>query len=74
MRKWKLVSRGGKGSFGYEVYQNTKEPERYLAKIYVYDKPILLSGDKEILGNKINELSQVLNELQRIFPTYEIPF
>jgi len=74
MRKWKLVYRGGKGSFGYEVYQNIKEPERYLAKIYVYDKPVLLSGNKEILANKINELSQVLNELQRIFPTYEIPF
>jgi len=73
MKKWELIHRAGKGAFGYEVYQNTENPERFLAKVFVYDKPILLSGDKDILGNKIAELTEVFRELQKLFPEPEEP-
>ncbi len=73
-RKWELIHRSGIGAFGYEVYQNTQDKERYLVKIFVYDTPVLLSGDRDILGSKISELSGVLQELQELFPTSESPF
>jgi len=75
MKKWELIHRAGKGAFGYEVYQNTQDVERFLVKVFVYDKPVLLSGDKQILGNKIKELSEVFEELQKLFPVDDdIPF
>ena len=73
-KKWHLILRNGIGAFGYEVYQNTENKERYLVKIFVYDTPVLLSGDKDILGSKISELSGVMQELQELFPTSESPF
>ena len=73
MKKWELIHRNGKGAFGYEIYQNNENKERYLVKVFVYDKPILLSGDKEILGNKIKELREVFQEIQKIFPEPEEP-
>ena len=74
MKKWELIHRSGVGAFGYEVYQNTQDKERFLVKVFVYDKPILLSGDKEVLGGKIAELSEVFNQLQELFPKNEPPF
>lgn len=74
MKKWELIHRSGVGAFGYEVYQNTENKERFLVKVFVYDKPILLSGDKEVLGGKIAELSEVFNQLQELFPKNEPPF
>lgn len=73
-KKWHLILRNGIGAFGYEVYQNTENKERFLVKVFVYDKPILLSGDKEVLGGKIAELSEVFNQLQELFPNSETPF
>ena len=74
-RKWIKIDRNGIGAFGYEIYQNTLDNERFLVKIFVYDKPILLSGTKEILANKISELQQIFNELSNLFPANEdIPF
>lgn len=73
-RKWKVILRQGVGAFGYEVYQNTENNERFLVKIFVYDKPILLSGDKEILSNKIKELSEVMEQLKELFPYETTPF
>ena len=74
MKKWELIHRSGVGAFGYEVYQNTQDKERYLVKIFVYDTPVLLSGDREVLGGKIAELSEVFNQLQELFPKNEPPF
>ena len=68
MKKWELIHRNGIGAFGYEVYQNTVNNDRYLVKVFVYDKPVLLSGDREILGGKLAELTRVFQELQELFP------
>jgi len=68
MKKWELIHRNGIGAFGYEVYQNTANNDRYLVKVFVYDKPVLLSGDREILGGKLAELTRVFQELQELFP------
>lgn len=73
MKKWTLIHRSGVGAFGYEVYQNNENVERFLVKVFVYDKPILLSGNREILGNKLEELAEVLKELQKMFPPTEEP-
>jgi hypothetical protein len=73
MKKWEIIHRNGIGAFGYEIYQNTQDTERYLVKVFVYDKPILLSGNKEILGNKIDELIKVFKKLQEDFPPPEDP-
>ena len=77
-KRWKLIERGGIGAFGYEIYEDTRENEntklfgqRYLVKVYVYDKPILLSGDKRVLGNKLAELTEVFKKLQEKFPEPE---
>lgn len=70
-KKWELIHRAGIKAFGYEVYQNTKNVDRYLIKIFVYDTPVLLSGDKEIISNKIAELKEVLEEIQELFPKNE---
>jgi hypothetical protein len=74
MKKWELIHRNGIGAFGYEIYQNTQDIERFLIKIFVYDKPVLLSGTREIIGNKIDELKGVLEELSKFFPTEPPPF
>lgn len=74
MKKWTLIHRSGVGAFGYEVYQNNENVERFLVKVFVYDKPIFLSGDREILSGKIAELSEVFNQLQKLFPKNEPPF
>ena len=74
MKKWTLIHRSGVGAFGYEVYQNNENVERFLVKVFVYDKPILLSGDREILSGKIAELTEVFNQLQKLFPKNEPPF
>ena len=68
MKKWELIHRNGIGAFGYEVYRNTVNSDRYLVKVFVYDKPVLLSGDREILGGKLAELTRVFQELQELFP------
>ena len=68
MKKWELIHREGVGAFGYEIYQNTQDTTRYLVKIFVYDTPILLSGNKMILGHKLGELKQVLDNLLEMFP------
>jgi len=73
MKKWTLIHRSGVGAFGYEVYQNNENVERFLVKVFVYDKPILLSGNREILGNKLQELTDTLKELQKMFPPPEEP-
>ena len=73
-KKWELIHRAGVKAFGYEIYQNTQDIKRFLVKIFVYDTPVLLSGDRDILGSKISELSGVLQELQELFPTSESPF
>jgi len=73
-KKWELIHRNGVGAFGYEIYQNTENTERFLVKVFVYDKPVLLSGDKEILASKISELSEVFNELKKLFPDKGEPF
>lgn len=73
MKKWELIHRNGIGAFGYEVYQNTQDIKRFLVKIFVYDTPVLLSGDKEIVANKVSELREVLNQLQEMFPEPEEP-
>ena len=71
--KWKLIHRSGVGAFGYEIYQNTQDSERYLIKVFVYDKPILLSGNREILSGKVAELKEVFQKLSEIFPEPEEP-
>lgn len=75
-RKWIKIDRNGIGAFGYEIYQNTINPERFLVKIFIYDKPVLLSGTKEVIGNKIGELKRVFETLSELFPedNNEIPF
>ncbi len=75
-RKWIKIDRNGIGAFGYEIYQNTINPERFLVKIFIYDKPVLLSGTKEVIGNKIGELKRVFEALSELFPedNTEIPF
>lgn len=72
--KWQKIEKKGIGAFGYEIYQNTENVERFLVKIFVYDTPVMLSGDKEILSSKIAELSQVFQELQKLFPNDKTPF
>ena len=74
MKKWELIHRSGIGAFGYEIYQNTQNKERYLAKIFIYDTPVMLSGTKDILASKISELSEVFVELRKLFPESESPF
>jgi len=73
--RWELLERNGIGAFGYEIYRDTQTEgeERFLAKVFVYDKPILLSGTKEILGNKLEELTKVFKKLQERFPPPEDP-
>lgn len=73
MKKWTLIHRSGVGAFGYEVYKNNENVERFLVKVFVYDKPILLSGNREILGNKLQELAETLKELQKMFPPPKEP-
>ena len=72
--KWQKIEKKGIGAFGYEIYQNTENVERFLVKIFIYDTPVMLSGDKEILSSKIAELSQVFQELQKLFPNDKTPF
>jgi len=74
--RWKLIERNGIGAFGYEIYRDTQteREERFLIKVFVYDKPVLLSGNKEILGNKLEELTKVFKKLQEKFPPTEPPF
>ena len=73
-KKWELIYRNGVGAFGYEIYQNTLDNERFLVKVFVYNTPILLSGTKEILAGKIAELKQIFNNLSEIFPNDDLPF
>lgn len=74
-KKWLKIDRNGIGAFGYEIYQNSIEPDRFLVKVFVYDTPILLSGTKEILANKIAELQEIFSKLSELFPTTDdIPF
>lgn len=72
-RKWELIHRAGVKAFGYEIYQNTQDIKRFLVKIFVYDTPVLLSGDKEIVANKVAELKEVLEEIQEFFPENDTP-
>ena len=72
-KKWIKIDRNGIGRFGYEIYQNSQEPERFLVKIFIYDKPVLLSGTKEVIGSKIKELKEIFNTLHDLFND-EIPF
>ena len=72
--KWQRIEKKGIGAFGYEIYQNTENVDRFLVKVFVYDTPVMLSGDKEILSGKIAELSKVFQELQKLFPNDKTPF
>jgi len=67
-KKWELIHRAGVKAFGYEIYQNNQNIERFLIKIFIYNTPVLLSGDKEIITNKVAELKEVLEEIQEFFP------
>jgi hypothetical protein len=73
-KRWKLIDKSGIGAFGYEIYEDTQSnEERFLVKVFIYDKPVLLSGNREILGSKLEELTEVFKELQEKFPPPEEP-
>lgn len=73
--RWELLERNGIGAFGYEIYKDTQsKEERYLIKVFIYDTPVLLSGNRDILGSKIEELSRVFEELKKKFPDNSPPF
>lgn len=65
--KWNRIFRSGVGAFGYEIYEHTENPDRFLVKVFVYDAEIKLSGDYETLSRKIAELSKIFKNLQIVF-------
>lgn len=68
MKKWQKINRNGIGRFGYEIFQSNENPQKYWINIYIYDKKVDITGDKEIVSRKIQELSELFNELSQLFP------
>ncbi len=72
-KKWELIHRDGTKALGFEIYQNTQDTTRYLVKIFAYNTTILLSGDKEMVADEIEELKWLLGVIQVFFPEREDP-
>ncbi len=59
MQQWNLIERGSAGAFGVEVYRARSfegTTHRYFVKVYIYDKVVKLSGDKEIIKRKLEQV------------------
>lgn len=53
------------GAFGYEVYID-RERKRVMAKIFVYENVIKITGDYDTIMRKIRELKETINKLEEL--------